>query len=229
MGIIAEFTTPASTFAVGRAIPEDSGLVVELERIVPTHETVIPFFWVWGDDVADFEARLADEPGVAVDRPIARTERGALYRIEWDSSMSETIRGIFELDYTLLSGEADADRWRFEIRFPDGDAASRFQRYLVEHGIPHELTRVQGVRELSPVGASGLTEKQRETLVAAYDEGYFSVPRETTTRELAGRLGIAPSSVSDRLRRGMERLVEESLIAERELREADPPPPESPR
>lgn len=220
MGAIAEFTTPASTFAVGRAIGDDPELTIELERVVPTDETMVPFFWVWGDDLEGFDDRLRAEPAVSTGRPLARTERGALYRIEWTGEMSTVVRGLFDLEFTLLSGEADAKRWRFEIRFGDGDAASAFQSYLIDHGVPHELTRVHGLTDLSSHAGTGLTEKQRETLVAAYDGGYFSVPREMTIEELADGLDIASSSASDRLRRAVERLVEGTMIAERALRRA---------
>lgn len=227
MGLITEFTTPASTFAVGRAIGEDPRLTVELERLVPTDETMIPFFWVWGEDLEGFDERLHAEEGVSAGRPLARTDRGALYRIRWTGAMSEVVRGLFDLEFTLLSGEADAEGWRFEIRFEDQGAATEFQRYLVEHAIPHELTRVQGLADLSPASSAGLTEKQREALLAAYDGGYFSVPREMTVEELADRLDIASSSASDRLRRGVERLVEGTMITERELRRATGSPADS--
>lgn len=220
MGVIAEFTTPASTFAVGRAIGDDSGLTIELERVVPTDETMIPFFWAWGEDIESFDTRLRAEPGVNTDSPLARTERGALYQIEWTGEMSEVMRGLLDLEFTLLSGKADAERWRFEIRFDDGDTASAFHTYLVEHDVPHELTRIQGLTDLSSTAGMGLTEKQRDALIAAYDGGYFSVPREMTMNDLADRLDIASSSASDRLRRGVERLVEGTMIAEREIRRA---------
>ena len=221
VGIITEFTTPVSTFAIGRALGEDPDLVVELERIVPTDESMIPFFWVWGDDLTGFESRLAAEPGVETDGPLAETERGRLYRIEWGNEMSELIRGLFDQEFTLLSGDATAERWRFEIRFDDGASASAFKRYLTENGVPHELTRVQGLADLDPPTGSGLTEKQRDALIEAYDAGYFQEPRAVTTGELADRLDIAPSSASGLLKRATGRLVESTLVADRAVRVAD--------
>lgn len=221
MGIITEFTTPASTFAIGRALDDEADLVVELERIVPTDESMVPFFWVWGDDLGGFETRLAAEPGVETDGPLADTERGQLCRIEWGDAMSGLIRGLFEEEFTLLSGDATPERWRFEIRFDDGASASAFKRYLTENEIPHELTRVQGLADFDPPTGSGLTEKQRDALIEAYDAGYFQEPRSVTTGELAERLDIAPSSASGLLKRATGRLVESTLVADRALRAAD--------
>lgn len=225
MGIITEFTTPTSTFAVGRALGDDSGLTIELERIVPTDETMIPFVWVWGDDLDGFESRLRAEPDVETDGPIAETDRGRLYRIEWGNAMSEVIRGLFDHEFTLLSGKADTECWRFEIRFDDGETASRFKRYLTDHGVPHELTRVHGLTDVARSTGAGLTDKQLDALIAAYDGGFFEEPRELSTVELADQLDIAPSSASGRLKRGTQRLVESTLIADRAVREAEEQPP----
>ncbi len=54
----------------------------------------------------------------------------------------------------------------------------------------------------------GLTTEQREALAVAYRNGYFAVPRETTTAALAEKLGISGQAVSERLRRGYTRLVD---------------------
>jgi predicted DNA binding protein len=226
MGLIAEFTTPTSTFPVGRAV--DGDLRVELERIVPTDDSVVPFFWTWGDDLGGFERELRGEPAIEVEGPIARTDHGALYRAEWTGETSRTVRELFDFEFTLLSGTCDADQWTFRVRFEEPDVASAFQRFLGEHDVPHELTRVQGIADLTPRSRAGLTEKQRETLLTAYDEGFFAVPRRITIRELADRLDVAPSSTSDRLRRGVGRLVEGTLIADRDLLRAATPSPDRP-
>jgi predicted DNA binding protein len=59
---------------------------------------------------------------------------------------------------------------------------------------------------------SSVTADQREALVTAYEHGYFEDPRETTQAELADVLGIPSTAVSSLLRRGMECLVEQSLV-----------------
>lgn len=214
MGVITEFTTPRSTFAVGRALGDDAGLTIELERVVPTDETMIPFFWVWGDELDAFESRLRAEPGIEAVRSIAEADGGRLYRIDWGNAMSAVVRGLFDLEFTLLAGDVDTDRWRFEIRFADANAASRFKRYLTEHGVPHELTRVSGLTDVTSPAGAGLTEKQRDALITAYDGGFFEEPRELSTAELADRLDIAPSSASGRLKRATQRLIESAVIAD---------------
>jgi hypothetical protein len=51
-----------------------------------------------------------------------------------------------------------------------------------------------------------LTDTQAALLDLAIEEGYYEVPRETSQRALAERLGVAPGTVADRLQR-IERRV----------------------
>lgn len=90
----------------------------------------------------------------------------------------------------------------FRIFFPDRDAFSRTYDYCEAEGLTID---VESVTEMNTeeVGEYGLTEAQYEALVTAYQMGYFRVPREITIDEL----GISAQSVSERLRRGHQKLV----------------------
>ncbi|SFC45313.1 HTH DNA binding domain-containing protein [Halobiforma haloterrestris] len=46
-----------------------------------------------------------------------------------------------------------------------------------------------------------LTDRQRELFAVARSEGYYEVPRRTTHRELADRLGLSPGTVGEHLQR----------------------------
>jgi hypothetical protein len=52
-----------------------------------------------------------------------------------------------------------------------------------------------------------LTDRQRELLEAAASAGYYETPRECTLTELADRLGVAKSSLSETLHRAEGRVV----------------------
>ena len=53
-----------------------------------------------------------------------------------------------------------------------------------------------------------LTEKQERILWLALKGGFFGYPRKIGTQELAAKLGIRPSTLSEILRRGTRRLLE---------------------
>lgn len=60
----------------------------------------------------------------------------------------------------------------------------------------------------------GLTQAQRETLVRAYEAGYFEEPRGVTLAELAEQQDLLPGAVSGRLRRGLGQLLAQTVVAE---------------
>jgi predicted DNA binding protein len=53
-----------------------------------------------------------------------------------------------------------------------------------------------------------LTEKQHRTLWIALQTGYFDYPKRINSAELSSRLGISPATLTETVRRGMRRLLE---------------------
>jgi len=54
---------------------------------------------------------------------------------------------------------------------------------------------------------------QRDALSRAVAAGYFEVPRRTTLVELADELDISDTAVSQRIRRGMANVLQDSALA----------------
>jgi hypothetical protein len=52
-----------------------------------------------------------------------------------------------------------------------------------------------------------LTERQREVVRTAYELGYYEVPRETTTEDVASELGVDASTVTEHLQRAERNLL----------------------
>ncbi|WP_175424245.1 helix-turn-helix domain-containing protein, partial [Haladaptatus sp. W1] len=105
------------------------------------------------------------------------------------------------------------DDWEFELLFPSQDQLTRFHNLSRDNGIEYTLGKMQA---LSDAGASQLanivTDKQREALVLAFQRGYFETPRQVTLSELADELDISQQSLSDRIRHGIEAVVEYVLF-----------------
>jgi predicted DNA binding protein len=68
----------------------------------------------------------------------------------------------------------------------------------------------------------GLTTAQREALVLAVESGYYDIPRTCTTVEVAEELGISDQAVTERLRRAIVNLVDNSLlVAEEDMQDRE--------
>ncbi len=57
-----------------------------------------------------------------------------------------------------------------------------------------------------------LTDAHRETLEVALTEGYFNVPRRINLVELAESMDISDSAVSQRLRRGVATVLDDTPL-----------------
>jgi predicted DNA binding protein len=214
MSIVIEFTVPADSCALGRSLGSDPNALLELDRIVPTDDSVMPFFWVWGRDAETFAAAARTEPAIDRIAVVDRVDGGALLAAEWNPDAAGTLRSIAEADGTLLDAHATNTEWRFEVRFADAAATSEFRRLCRERGVPLALARVTTSPE-SPDHRYGLTPEQREALVVAYGMGFFEEPRRATLADVADELGISPRAVTGRLRRGQSALLEHTGVLAR--------------
>ncbi|MDY6765510.1 MAG: helix-turn-helix domain-containing protein, partial [Halobacteria archaeon] len=72
---------------------------------------------------------------------------------------------------------------------------------------------LKGLQGYSDPGSSlnPLTEKQREVLQTAYDLGYYDVPRDASTKDIAEELGVNGSTVSEHLQRAERNLLSSIL------------------
>lgn len=211
MSIVAEFTMPARALPAGDALVERPNIRIELERIVPTRESALPFFWVWGPEPEAFMEEAGTDPNVAKVELLDVVENGALFRAEWTPDAA-LIRGIEQLDATIVQATGTADHWRFEVRTQERAAFKGFQEVFQDHGISVDLNRLYDLDELVDGDGQSLTPEQRETLLTAYREGYFDQPRKITQEELSEQFEVSGRAVSDRLRRGIRNLVATSLL-----------------
>ncbi|NHN59729.1 MULTISPECIES: bacterio-opsin activator domain-containing protein [Halorussus] len=213
MSVIAELSVPVEDFPLGRALAATPELEVELERIVPTGDATLPFFWVWGDDVEAFVAALEDEDGVDSVTVLDRVSDGALLRATWTDEAG-LVEAVVDSEATLLSVARRDGEWRFQLRSPDREAVADLQRYCAAHDIDLRLNWIHSVAAVEAGEQYGLTDDQRAAVVAAFGAGYFDEPRGTTLEELSAEFDISPRAVSKRMRRGLRNLVAATLATE---------------
>lgn len=77
-------------------------------------------------------------------------------------------------------------------------------------GIDVTLKQLRGYR-VEETGVDPLTDRQQELVELAFDQGYYDVPRATTTRELADEIELDDSTVSEHLRRAERNLIASAL------------------
>lgn len=211
MTVVAEFTIPPEAFPFGETLVEMRDVEIEVDQIVPSGESALPFFWVRGCDPEAFMEYAEGEPRVRNNRLLEQVENTALFRAEWALD-ADLIDGLKQLDVTIVKSVGTADHWRFEVRTQDRDSFVEFQRVFEDQGIAIDLNRLYDLEELIEDDHRNLTPEQRETLLTAYREGYFDRPQGATQADLAEEFDISRRAVAERLRRATRNLVGATLL-----------------
>ena len=212
---IAEFTLPATEFPLGRLFQERPEATMELDRIVPSGDTVMPFFWATDPQGGMEWVRelFADLPELRdVHLLVDRGERG-LFHAEWEPEYLGIMAAIGSTDVTVIAASGSIDGWQFEMRAMDVGEFSAFRDRCAELELNVTLKRLSHVTERTPVSEYELTAQQHEALVLAYERGYYDEPRPVTQADLASQLGISRQAFGSRLRRGYRSLIGSTLIS----------------
>ena len=213
MSVIAHLRIPPSSFELGRILEMKGDASIVLENMVPLGETAVPFFTVHESAREGFETEVRSHPSVESIQVVATHDGQTLYALDWAVSRDIFFQGLLEVRANVLSATGTAQEWEFELRFPDHDALSEFQEYCSNAHIDLEVGRIYNPTRPGSGPWFDLTQTQRETLVRAVQDGYYSIPRRISTQELADAFDISDQAVTERLRRAIITLVENTLIA----------------
>ena len=213
MPVIAHLRISADSFELGRILELDAPGTVELETMVPLGETAVPFFSVSEEVRESFEKNVSNHPSVDNIVEVTRHDSERLYSLNWNIGRDVFFQGIVDLNGQLLSATGTASTWEFEIRFPTHDALSEFQEHCSNAHISLEVGRIYNPTRPETGMWYGVTHAQRATLMRAVQGGYYSIPRRMSTQDLADDLDISDQAVTERLRRAIVTLTENTLIA----------------
>ncbi len=107
--------------------------------------------------------------------------------------------GCFILDEASMDG----DRAQIRVLVPSKICLRRLLRQISEHDGQVKLVKVS-----KPRIGERLTQRQREILLEAVKSGYFDYPRQITARELARKLQITSSTLSETLRKSLRKILD---------------------
>lgn len=214
MSVIATVAIPASEFPLGSLLDTEPDVTVTVETTVPTSDGVVPYLWVPCDSADPVLRSLDESPDVDEAARIDEVDDSVLVKIEWDGQVNGVLAAVRESDAIVTGAAGTASEWTFRLRFPTYEDLSQFYTDCVEGDVSLELLQLHEAIDPDSEFRFGLTRAQRELVIAAYEAGYFEVPRRTTLVELAEQLEISDSAVSQRLRRGLAALINATLLVD---------------
>jgi len=182
-----------------------AGCTLRVEGLVPAaDDEILAYCAVEGTDVHEATAALSRVAGITGLRPI--DEEIIECRLG-GATIAVPLREVgAQLDDIVATGGTVTVTARVA---PDADVRAIVDR--VQHAVPATELQAKRRREgpldtdvgSGPGGdlADRLTDRQRETLEAAYSAGYFEWPRESTAEDVADAMGVSSPTVHNHLRK----------------------------
>ena len=131
---------------------------------------------------------------------VTETDDGHLYVIAFTApELPESIAEEAEDLIGTCNPELGEDQATMSLVGNQDTISNTIHEYQ-EAGVAPELERL-GSYEGQSHPLDSLTDRQREVLQTAFDMGYYEVPRQVSTEEIADRLGLDPSTVAEHVQR----------------------------
>jgi hypothetical protein len=196
MAVVAAFTVPAETFPLGVVFESFENVTVELERVVPLAEGVMPYLWVHGADREAVEAAFATELPEQELEVLDSDETDHLVRVRWSPETDGFLQTLLDSELSLLSAEVTTTEWTFEVRAPGRPVS-----------VPGALS---GVRCLAAVEVAPRGRPHRAT-AAGWPDGETARSRPTGVPDGLLRLPATGGAGGDR--RGTRHLAAGARLA----------------
>lgn len=192
------------------AVPDGA---ISIQRLHDTDTACRAVVWVDAGDRSSTDTALAGDGTVSSVSHLGPEADGHWYILSTaDAPLSAMHRGFIDADGMLVRADLEAEDWVVQARFPDRSSLLTFREDLVAEGYDVEVKRMREDEDEAST-QFGVTDPQREVLLLALDRGYYTVPRRASLSDLADDLDISSQAASERLRRGTQTLVANTLAA----------------
>jgi predicted DNA binding protein len=193
------------------AIESSPDVTVRPEQMVNDGTSNFLVIEAVGEGLDQFETELGRDNTVCGFLVLDWTETNRIYRIEVADSAVQVTPSLVQAGGRALDMEGTGGQWLVHAQFRSQAALSQFRSECSERNITFRLDRLYWTSGEANADVCGLTADQQVALETAHREGYFDVPRGISQAELADKLGISPSAMSQRIRRGMDQVVGSEL------------------
>lgn len=215
MSTIAEATLAPADFALAETFRERPGTEIETVRTVADGTgRVMPYLWATAAETEGLPSVVRADPTTREVEVVAQFDGEYFFRVAWTTRIQVVVGVLVEAGATILDATGTADGWRFRVLVPERSIVADTHDVCEAYDLDLEFRRIYELSDSFRRGQFGLTENQYETIVGAYERGYYDVPREITLEDLAGRMDVSHQALSERLRRGHSTLVERALRPE---------------
>ncbi len=236
------FEECAGSVGLETAMPLPNGvMVMKREAVVriPTaefsHPSLEEFISLCRDTgVKEWRPTVCTGPGgivaIQVERPFDEEQLSALEYVAWWERTNQATADISYLikleipdltnelpplhELNVSNEEITVNGHGLDISFVGTqEALSYVVSQYIDAGIPMDLRAMTDYH--GPTGVlDALTDRQREVVRTAHEMGYYEIPRQVPTEEIAAELDLDQSTVSEHLQRAERNLLRHALGAD---------------
>jgi predicted DNA binding protein len=212
MVIVGEFQIPVEEFPLAETLGAIRDANIKFVRVTISPEVISPYCWVAADATETLVAAIRADPTVERVRQLDDFDGQSLLRIYWDESAPALATTYAGTEASVLSTRGTGDGWYLRIQFPAQESLGAFRDSLRGADVSFRTLRLTSGGQPHPGNPFGLTEKQTEALVGAWEAGYYETPRRAGLEAVAEELGISQQSLSERLRRANQTLLANTVV-----------------
>jgi predicted DNA binding protein len=210
--MIAEFRAIDPEFPLAQTLASMSNLDVRTIFQPGTDvENGVRHFTVSCSDYDAFDGHLERDDSVADYSTLHRRAGRRRYRIRFDREVPHVAATVVGDGLLIERLRSANDKWEFRVFAPDRETLLEAIECCKDRCRSFTLTELHTADDADGGKGIGLTSAQRETLCLAQREGFFEVPRSISQAELAEQLGVSTSAVSQRIRKGLDVVIEDAL------------------
>lgn len=216
----AEFRLSSSSLPLIGLAASIPNARIQLDEVVGVDHAVL-LCWIETEAFDTVEAALDAEASIAAWTLLEATLKRRLYRLRMAEPTEVQVaidEAFIERGTTPIHATITSEGWLMRARFPDRTTLMEYRDACDQRGLSFALERLyQPTADRGSEGLTlaGLTHKQREALLLAYEAGYYDLPRRTKLTDLSDRLDISRRSLSDRLRRAEREIITTAITNER--------------
>ena len=208
MSLTAEFQLRSPLLPLTNVAGALSNLTFQLESAEqPQSGPVVFFVRVSGPSFEGVKTAFAESSSISEHVLVSEVESMRMYQLVLSGARPAFLDNLWFHETFPESVVIMADGWRIKQQFANRGELSEYRGFWQSIDFSFTLDRLYDATN-TDAEMIGLSDKQREAILTAYDAGYFAVPQETTLDEVAETLEISRSALAERLHRAQSHLIE---------------------
>lgn len=213
--LFAEIYVSHERLVLVPTITSTTDVTIQMEG-TPMTESTFLFVSVVGSDFTSFERSLETDATVREATLFSAAADQRVYRIRPDPDVLPFLPTATDIGVRPLDVKSGNDGWVVRIQMLSRESLIELRKACLEFGTTFRVRQLYDADPNTETDSARLTEHQRDTVLTAYQSGYYNVPRGISQGELAEKLDVSTSAISQQLRRATGQLIASTFAVEKD-------------